>query len=161
MATGRERPKVTRHTRLWMGSNNLRLLCRNRSLTQVKIVIKRNVSLLCGSISDDYCKARSYFWIWRKDMVQIWGSYFPQLVGVKWICLCEGSSSGFNESDCTYPLLFNFVTESLFLCVWKHIRLYNYILFIFSGCDLLSDKYMGSTLGHNICQLWQTEKHSE
>lgn len=36
MATGSERPKVTRHTTLWMGSNNLRLLCRNRSLDSDK-----------------------------------------------------------------------------------------------------------------------------
>lgn len=148
MATGSDRPKVTRHTTLWMGSNNLRWLCRNRSLHESRQGLKKNTKRQTWAFCVDRSRATaaSYSWIRKKKPhVRIRGSYFPQLVGGRFICLRQSPSSLFNESDWTYPLLF-IITEIEILFLFtdffvfgKHNRRYYFTQFSFwtsSFCDL-------------------------
>lgn len=97
MATGRERLKVSRHTKLWMGSINLRFLCKNLSLHVEKNGIKKEcVNLLCASVPGDDC-----------GLFLDAGSYFVQLVGGRIsLNLWESSRSRFTESQNCYLLLF-------------------------------------------------------
>lgn len=72
----------------------------------------------------------------EKHHVQIWGSYFTQLVGGRFFCLCESSNCGFNESDCRYLLLFNITIEKR-NCIFVHsfIATFHFIFIaFFSGC---------------------------
>lgn len=83
MATGRERLKVSRHTKLWMGSINLRFLCRNLSLQKDgdkrKKKRKESVNILCESVPEDDCGL--FLDVGKSIMFGFQGSYFLQLVG--------------------------------------------------------------------------------
>lgn len=81
--------------------------------TRVKTGIKKNTKRQTWAFCVDRSRATaaSYSWIRKKKPhVRIRGSYFPQLVGGRFICLRQSPSSLFNESDWTYPLLF-IITE--------------------------------------------------
>lgn len=89
MATGRERLKVSRHTKLWMGSINRRFLCRNFSLNveekkRGEGIKKESVNLPCESVPEDDCGL--FLDAAKSIMFRIQGSYFmPFVGGKKWV----------------------------------------------------------------------------
>ena len=165
MATGRERPKVTRHTMPWMGSNNLRFRCRNCSLHKSRQVIKGSVSL-CGSIPND-CKLQSqevFLDLEENIVYTFWWSCFTQLVGGRFFCLCESLNCGSNESRCLY-LWFSYAIETEILFLFK-ARLLHYILdfsCVCSGCGdlhiLLNEYSVWKSLWGTTYVSWDSHKN--
>lgn len=136
MATGSERPKVTRHTTLWMGSNNLRFLCRNRSL-QVKKAIKGNVCVDRSRMTT--AMPRVIFRSGEKHCADL-GERFCTISGWE-ICPCESSSSGVNGPNKEY-ILFHFQLKKM-----QHYQV------LFKYIKYRSTVY-GKHMGDKKCGLW-------